>query len=76
MDKAVTVCDTCPLKTVTDLTTAQIRKELDDHERRLRVADEVVTQFKLILYMVAGGGLLSFINLVALFTLLKEVASK
>jgi len=43
-----------------------------DHDSRLRPIEEAVTKFNFMLYMTAGGGLLSILNLVAIIYLIVE----
>jgi hypothetical protein len=51
-----------------------LTREVLDHERRLRVLEEVATRFNFLLYLTMGGGLLTFLNLLALALLLVRTA--
>lgn len=54
-------------KKVVDLQLGALRKEVDDHERRIRAVEEISTRFNFLLSLTVGGGLLSLINLVNTF---------
>lgn len=51
---------------VFELQIEQIKKDIDDHEKRLRLVEESATKFNFILYSTMGGGLLSIVNLLVL----------
>lgn len=53
-----------------------LRKDSDDHERRVRVLEDTATKFNFILYLTMGGGFISLVDLAALFILLVRVSSK
>lgn len=40
-----------------------LRNTVSDNEKRLRAVEEAATQFRLLLYMTAGGGAVGLINL-------------
>ena len=51
---------------VFELQIEQIKKDIDDHEKRIRLVEESATKFNFILYSTMGGGLLSIVNLLVL----------
>lgn len=54
-----------------------LRKDSDDHEKRLRSLEDTATRFNFLLYLTMGGGLVSLINLALLvFTLVKSLGAK
>jgi hypothetical protein len=51
-----------------------LRKDTDDHEKRIRSLEDTATKFNFLLYLTMGGGLVSLINLVMLaFILVQSV---
>lgn len=52
-----------------------LRKDLDDHEKRLRLLEETATKFNFILYLTMGGGFVSLIDLALLVFLLVKALS-
>lgn len=52
---------------VTHVRYSTLNERANDHEARLRMLEEVATQFKLLMYLSFGGGALTFINTMALF---------
>ena len=42
-----------------------VQKNLDDHEKRLRLLEDTATRFNFLLYLTMGGGLVSLFNLFA-----------
>jgi hypothetical protein len=48
---------------VSDLQIQSLQKAVDDHERRLRVVEELSTRFNFLLYLTVGGGLLALADL-------------
>jgi hypothetical protein len=53
----------------------RLSKDLDDHEKRLRLLEEAATKFNFILYLTMGGGLVSLIDLALLVFLLVRALS-
>ncbi len=47
-----------------DLQIANLRKDIDDHEKRLRAVEETSTRFSFLLMLTVGGGVLSLLNLI------------
>lgn len=43
-----------------------LRKESEDHEKRIRSLEDTATKFNFLLYLTMGGGLVSLIDLVML----------
>lgn len=43
-----------------------LRKETEDHEKRIRSLEDTATKFNFLLYLTMGGGLVSLIDLVML----------
>lgn len=58
---------------VVQLQLAELRKDVDDHEKRLRPVEEVATKFNLLLTLTFGGGLLSVINLGTLIYTISQI---
>jgi hypothetical protein len=50
-----------------------LRKDSDDHERRVRALEDTATKFNFILYLTMGGGFVSLINLATLVALFIRV---
>lgn len=47
-----------------------LRKDSDDHEKRIRSLEDTATKFNFILYLTMGGGLISLVDLSMLVFLL------
>lgn len=60
---------------VFELQIEQIKKDIDDHEKRLRIVEDATTKFNFILYLTMGGGLISVFNLLAIVFLVIQVTS-
>jgi len=50
-----------------------LRKNIDDHERRIRPIEDVAVKFNFIIFLTAGGGLVSTVNLAAFIYLLVSI---
>jgi len=51
-----------------------LRKDADDHEKRIRSLEDTATKFNFLLYLTMGGGLVSLIDLVMLaFILVRSI---
>ena len=48
---------------VYEIQLTQLRKDSDDHERRIRSLEETATKINFLLYLTMGGGFVSLINL-------------
>ena len=57
---------------LTNIRLATLETRVNDHDRRLRPIEEAVTKFNFLLFLTAGGGILSFINLTALLYLIND----
>lgn len=53
-----------------------LRKDIEDHEKRVRLLEETATKFNFILYLTMGGGLVSLVDLALLVFLLVQAVSK
>lgn len=49
-----------------------VQKDLDDHEKRLRLLEDTATRFNFLLYLTMGGGLVSLFNLFAIGVLIVQ----
>lgn len=49
---------------------ASLQKNLEDHEKRLRLLEDTATRFNFLLYLTMGGGLVSLFNLFAVGALI------
>jgi hypothetical protein len=52
-----------------------LRKDIEDHEKRVRLLEETATKFNFILYLTMGGGLVSLVDLALLVFLLVQAVS-
>jgi len=52
---------------------AAVQRDIDDHEKRIRVVEETTTRFNFLLYLTMGGGLVSLFNLFAIVALIAQV---
>ena len=43
-----------------------LRKESEDHEKRIRSLEDTATKFNFLLYLTMGGGLVSLVDLIML----------
>lgn len=50
-----------------------VQRDIDDHEKRIRVVEETTTRFNFLLYLTMGGGLVSLFNLFAIVALIAQV---
>lgn len=53
-----------------------VQKDLDDHEKRLRLLEDTATRFNFLLYLTMGGGLVSLFNLFAIGVLIVQAYAK
>lgn len=60
---------------VFELQIEQIRKDIDDHEKRIRIVEDAAIRFNFLLYLTMGGGLISIFNLLAIVFLVVQVTS-
>ena len=52
-----------------------VTKNLDDHEKRLRLLEDTATRFNFLLYLTMGGGFVSLINLAAMLVMISMQAA-
>lgn len=53
-----------------------LRKESDDHEKRIRSLEDTATRFNFLLYLTMGGGLISIVNLIGMAFLIVSTIGK
>lgn len=53
---------------LTDLKLAQLRADVDDHEKRLRTVEVITTRSNVLYALATGGGLISIITLIQTFS--------
>lgn len=53
-----------------------LRKDNDDHEKRIRNLEDTATKFNFILYLTMGGGFVSLVNLATLVALFVKTIQK
>jgi hypothetical protein len=64
------------LKIDTEAKRQQLKIEIDDHEKRIRLVEETSTRFNFLLYLTMGGGLVSLFNLFAIVIMIIRVTNK
>lgn len=53
---------------LTDLKLAQLRADVDDHEKRLRIVEIITTRSNVLYALATGGGLISIVTLIQTFS--------
>jgi hypothetical protein len=55
---------------------SNLNKDIDDHEKRLRLLEDTATRFNFLLYLTMGGGLVSLFNLFAIGILIVQASTQ
>ena len=59
-----------------ELQISALQRDIDDHEKRIRLLEDTATRFNFLLYLTMGGGLVSLFNLFAIVVMIVQVMNK